>query len=53
MQRCQDSRMPGAGTQVTALQKIFSGARNSAGQPLFYTWPWDPGIGHPNNDWCA
>jgi pimeloyl-ACP methyl ester carboxylesterase len=40
-----------APAQVTALQKIFAGARNSAGQPLYYSWPWDPGIGHPNNDW--
>ena len=38
---------------MTALQKIFGGPRNSAGQPLYYTWPWDPGIGHPNNDWRA
>jgi pimeloyl-ACP methyl ester carboxylesterase len=42
-----------APTQVTALQKIFGGARNSAGQPLYFTWPWDPGIGHPSNDWRA
>jgi pimeloyl-ACP methyl ester carboxylesterase len=42
-----------APAQVSALQKIFSGARDSAGQPLYFTWPWDPGIGHPNNDWRA
>jgi feruloyl esterase len=39
--------------QVGALQKIFTGARNSAGQPLYFSWPWDPGIGHPANDWRA
>ncbi len=37
--------------QVGALQKIFAGARNSAGQPLYFSWPWDAGIGHPANDW--
>ncbi len=37
--------------QVGALQKMFAGARNSAGQPLYFSWPWDPGIGHPANDW--
>ena len=42
-----------APAQVTALQKIFSGARNSAEQPLYFTWPWDLGIGHPSNDWRA
>lgn len=40
-----------AASQVTALQKVFGGARNSAGQPLYATWPWDPGVGHPANDW--
>ncbi len=39
--------------QVGALQKIFTGARNSAGQPLYFGWSWDPGIGHPANDWRA
>ncbi|MEY2618605.1 MAG: hypothetical protein RL522_1607 [Pseudomonadota bacterium] len=40
-------------TQVGALQKVFGGARNSAGQPLYFTWPWDAGVGHPANDWRA
>ena len=40
-----------APAQVGALQKIFAGARNSAGQALYFGWPWDPGIGHPQNDW--
>ena len=40
-----------APAQVSALTKIFSGARDSAGKPLYFSWPWDPGIGHPNNDW--
>jgi feruloyl esterase len=37
--------------QVQALQKIFTGAKNSSGQALYATWPWDAGIGHPANDW--
>jgi len=37
--------------QVSALQKMFAGPRNSAGQALYFTWPWDAGIGHPANDW--
>ena len=37
--------------QVGALQKMFAGPRNSAGQALYATWPWDAGIGHPANDW--
>ena len=31
--------------QLTALQNVMSGAKNSAGQPLYADWPWDPGIG--------
>lgn len=30
--------------QKTALADIFRGARNSAGQPLYAGFPWDPGI---------
>ena len=37
--------------QVGALQKIMGGARNSKGEPLYFSWPWDPGMGHPANDW--
>lgn len=39
--------------QVSALQKSFAGPRNSAGQALYFSWPWDAGIGHPANDWAA
>ena len=39
--------------QVGALQKIFGGAKNAAGQALYFGWPWDPGIGHAQNDWRA
>ena len=31
--------------QISALKKIFAGPRNSQGQQLYATWPWDPGIG--------
>ena len=30
--------------QVTALKKDFGGPRNSAGQPLYASWPWDAGV---------
>ena len=33
--------------QLTALQNVMAGAKNSAGQPLYSDWPWDPGIGQP------
>jgi feruloyl esterase len=33
--------------QVTALERIFGGARNAAGQHVYATWPWDPGIASP------
>ena len=42
------SGAPGAtcltAAQKTALQKVFGGPKNSAGQSLYATWPWDPGI---------
>jgi len=37
--------------QVSALQKVMGGAKNSKGEPLYFGWPWDPGMGHPANDW--
>jgi len=30
--------------QKSALQKVFAGAKNGAGQSLYATWPWDAGI---------
>jgi feruloyl esterase len=30
--------------QVTALKAAFAGPKNSANQPLYHPWPWDPGI---------
>ncbi len=42
-----------AAPQADALQKIFSGAQTSKGEKLYFTWPWDAGIGHPQNDWRA
>jgi Tannase and feruloyl esterase len=33
-----------SGAQVTALQKVFGGAKNSAGEDLYAGWYWDPGI---------
>lgn len=40
-----------APAQVNALKSMFSGAKDSAGKPLYASWPWDPGMGHPQNDW--
>jgi pimeloyl-ACP methyl ester carboxylesterase len=40
-----------AAPQVQALQKMFAGPKNSRGENLYYTWPWDAGVGHPANDW--
>jgi len=40
-----------APSQVSALQKMVQGPHNSAGQALYFSWPWDPGMGHPQNDW--
>jgi len=39
--------------QVGALQKMFAGPVDSAGRKLYFSWPWDPGMGHPANDWRA
>jgi hypothetical protein len=33
--------------QVTALEKVFDGAKNSKGQSLYSDWSWDAGIGNP------
>lgn len=37
--------------QVGALEKVFGGARDGSNRPLYFSWPWDAGIGHPQNDW--
>ena len=37
--------------QVGALKKMFAGPTDSSGRKLYFTWPWDPGIGHLQNDW--
>jgi pimeloyl-ACP methyl ester carboxylesterase len=37
--------------QVSALEKMFSGPKNSNGKALYASWSWDAGIGHPANDW--
>lgn len=33
--------------QVEALERVFAGARDSAGRPVYAGWPWDPGIAAP------
>jgi hypothetical protein len=37
--------------QVNALQKMLAGPQDSAGRKLYFSWPADPGLGHPANDW--
>lgn len=34
--------------QKSALQKVFDGVKNSAGQPLYTSFPWDPGVAGGN-----
>lgn len=34
--------------QKSALQNVFAGARNTAGQSLYASWPWDPGVAGQN-----
>ena len=34
--------------QKTALQNVFAGARNTAGQSLYASWPLDPGVAGQN-----
>jgi feruloyl esterase len=33
-----------AKAQVDALRDVMAGPRNRAGTPLYFGWPWDPGI---------
>ncbi|MFM2403529.1 MAG: hypothetical protein RL223_1409 [Pseudomonadota bacterium] len=42
-----------AAPQVQALQRMFAGPHDGAGRALYTSWPWDPGLGHPANDWRA
>jgi pimeloyl-ACP methyl ester carboxylesterase len=46
------SGAPGAScltaAQKGALQNVFGGPKNSAGQSLYASWPWDPGIAGQN-----
>lgn len=34
--------------QKTALKNVFAGAKNGAGQALYASWPWDPGVAGAN-----
>ncbi|MGG5821179.1 tannase/feruloyl esterase family alpha/beta hydrolase [Falsiroseomonas sp. HW251] len=36
-----------APAQVEALERVFGGARDSRGNPVYASWPWDPGIATP------
>ena len=39
-----------SGAQVTALERVFEGARTAAGGRLYSDWPWDAGIGGRSNE---
>jgi poly(3-hydroxybutyrate) depolymerase len=34
-------------SQITALEKVFGGAKNSKGEALYSDWAWDAGISNP------
>lgn len=36
-----------ADPQVAALERVFGGARDSRGNAVYASWPWDPGIAAP------
>lgn len=40
-----------APAQVNALKKVIAGPVDSKGRKLYASWPWDPGMGHTQNDW--
>lgn len=42
-----DASCPTA-TQKAALQNVFAGVRNTAGQSLYASWPWDAGVAGQN-----
>lgn len=31
--------------QIGAIEKVYGGAKNSKGEPLYAPWPWDAGVG--------
>ena len=34
-------------SQISAVEKVFGGAKNSKGEALYADWAWDAGIGNP------
>ncbi len=51
--QCKAGKEPGclSAPQVSAVKKIFEGARDSSGKALYFGWPYDAGVGHVRNDW--
>jgi Tannase and feruloyl esterase len=37
--------------KAKALRDVYGGTRNSRGELIYSTWPWDPGLAHPG--WTA
>jgi feruloyl esterase len=47
---CPGAKTPSclSAVQVDAVSRVFGGAHDSSGTPLYAEWPWDPGIGGSN-----
>lgn len=39
--------------KVDALRELFAPRTTPDGAQYYAGWPWDPGVGHPANDWRA
>ena len=46
---CAGTKQPNclSNEQVTALERVMGGPKNSRGEAIYSDWPWDPGIASP------
>src|ERR1700722_14505999 len=46
---CKGAKEAGclSASQISALEKVYAGAKNSKGEALYADWAWDAGIGNP------
>ena len=51
--QCAGDKTPAclSAPQVKAITDVMAGPRNAAGQNLYFSWPWDPGLAAP--EWRA
>jgi feruloyl esterase len=44
--RCAQEKTPGclSSAQITAIERVYAGAKDSRGRSLYSDWPWDAGI---------